>query len=114
MARSRRPRGVATSGTARILAISAALRVASGKFAVGSGHEQVGGRVGLDPVLTAEPGEELGYRDQSLDLSAKRQGVTITLAVVEELLLVRKKAVEGDLGGINNPWDCVNTKKLSR
>ncbi len=71
-----------------------------GQLTVGSGHEEVCGGVRLDPVLTSQPREELCHWDEALHLGAERQGEAIALSVIEEPLLIRKEAFEGDEGGV--------------
>jgi hypothetical protein len=56
------------------------------ELAIWAGHEKVGGRVQLDPVLASQPGEELCHRDEALHLGPEGQGETISLSIVEQLL----------------------------
>ncbi len=55
-----------------------------GQRAVGPRHEEIGGGVGRDPALTAQPREELGDGHQALGLGGERQRLAVALAVQEQ------------------------------
>ncbi len=91
--------GRVTSGASSRAAISAALRVASGRRRSGRGMRRSAAGLVVDPVLTAQPGEELGDGDEALGLGAERQRLAVALAVGEKLVLIGQQELEA-----SPPW----------
>ena len=71
-----------------------------GQSTIRTGHEQIGRRVGVDPVLSSQPREELGDGYEPLGLGAERKRLSVALAVGEQTLLIGEQQLEGHLLGL--------------
>lgn len=82
------------------------LRRAEGRFGktpVRSWHQKVIGGVDLQVTTATEPGEEVGYRDESLHLRGDGERLPTLLAVLEQLPLVALQEFEGDCSCFVDP-----------
>ena len=70
-----------------------------GKPPVRSRHQEIAGRVGRQLTAAPQPGEEVADRDQALCLSGDREGLAVSLAMLEQPPLVALQKLERNCVG---------------